>query len=118
MPLETSKHLNTPPDGGSSTASFHRSKCAQECLNVEGHQIAEHGYLMGEHEMDVSYKRLWVAVLKQAVEEALGRKGVRLMKKAQTWLQNDNQTIGSFLWICAVLQLDPQSIRNFFKNPD
>ena len=60
--------------------------------------------------MEEACKRLWAAVLNQAIEEALKCKKKDLKKSALSWLRSKNQGIGSFLWICGVLNIDPTSV--------
>ena len=50
-------------------------------------------------------KRLWHAVLKQAIKDA------RWDVTARTWFCSNNQETGSFLWICTLLDLSPGPIR-------
>lgn len=65
-----------------------------------------------------AYKTLWAAVLWQAVSDVV-RLGTAKRPHAQliaqqtrTWL-NDKQSvgIGSFIWICSVLDIDPERVR-------
>ena len=62
-------------------------------------------------------KKLWAAVLIQAVEDRLHPKftesyhsGKRYVDAAQQWFERSEDGIGSFNWICFVLDLDPEKI--------
>ncbi len=55
-------------------------------------------------------KRLWHAVLKQAIKDA------RWDLTAQLWFCSKDQGIGSFLWICTLLDLSPESIQRLLAN--
>ena len=52
-----------------------------------------------------AYQRLWHAVLKQAIKDA------RWDVTARTWFCSNNQETGSFLWICSLLGISPESLR-------
>jgi hypothetical protein len=60
--------------------------------------------------MEQNFRNLWAAVLKQAIKDAK-----QDLKSSLTspglWFYSDSQAIGSFLWICGVLNIDPESIR-------
>jgi len=55
-------------------------------------------------------KRLWHAVLKQANKDA------RWDVTARAWFRSKDQGAGSFLWICTLLDLSPESIRRILAN--
>jgi len=55
-------------------------------------------------------KRLWHAVLQQAIKDA------RWDVTARTWFWSKDQGTGSFLWICTVLDLSPEFIRRLLVN--
>jgi len=65
------------------------------------------------------YKRLWAAVLKQAVRDARQRasKGdvsrQMMTASARAWFESENQDIGSFLWVCAALDVEPRYVKRF-----
>ena len=50
-------------------------------------------------------KKLWQAVLKQAIKDA------RWDVTARLWFCSKDQGTGSFLWICSLLGISPESIR-------
>jgi hypothetical protein len=60
--------------------------------------------------MEQNFRNLWAAVLKQAIKDAK-----QDLKNSLTspglWFYSDSQAIGSFLWICGVLNIDPDSVR-------
>ena len=54
---------------------------------------------------------LWSAVLKQAIHD-LGCADKMIKTSAITWFGNKtNEGIGSFLWLCAALDYDPDEVR-------
>ena len=71
--------------------------------------------------MTENCKELWTAVLILAIEDALGKvhqipqitQKVRIIESAQTWFKSKNENVGSFLWICIILDLDPSNIRKY-----
>lgn len=58
------------------------------------------------------YKRLWFSVFKTAIEDFRGIHGPVLREDARSWLISDYEGIGSFIWICSVLDLEPFFIRS------
>ena len=63
-------------------------------------------------------KRLWTAVLIQAIKDLAGFTLVdsehdreRLKRFARLWFASDNHDLGSFLWICDELGLSPSWLR-------
>jgi hypothetical protein len=65
---------------------------------------------MEEDVMEETCKRLWIAVLKQAIEDARGNYH-RNREKALSWFNSENQGTGSFLWICSILGFNPNLTR-------
>jgi hypothetical protein len=65
---------------------------------------------MEEDVMEETCKRLWIAVLKQAIKDARGNYH-RNREKALSWFNSENQGTGSFLWICNILSLNPNVTR-------
>jgi len=55
--------------------------------------------------MEKACKTLWHAVLEQAIKDA------RWDVTARTWFCSKDQGTGSFLWICAALDLSPEFIQ-------
>ena len=51
------------------------------------------------------YKKLWAAVLDRAIEDSAYE------EDARAWFQSGREGIGSFLWICDTLELDPDSLK-------
>jgi hypothetical protein len=66
----------------------------------------------------VDERRLWAAVLIQAAKDVAGytlvdneRERARVQYFARLWFADDNREVGSFLWICDELELEPSWIR-------
>jgi hypothetical protein len=75
--------------------------------------------------MEKACKHLWAAVLDQAIQDALcevpskeGNVEYIFKKKALNWFFSRCEGIGSFLWICNVLDIDPKSVLSLFANTD
>jgi len=60
--------------------------------------------------MDQRYKNLWAAVLRQAIKDAKHSLNNSLTSPG-LWFCSKSRAVGSFLWICGVLNLDPNSVR-------
>jgi len=60
--------------------------------------------------MDQEYRSLWAAVLKQAIKDANQCINNPLTSPG-LWFSSNSHAIGSFLWICGVLNIDPLSVR-------
>ncbi len=60
--------------------------------------------------MKKSCKRLWAAVLEQAVRDAHGY-NISLKEDALEWFRSKNKGVGSFLRICFILELNPKFIQ-------
>ena len=63
-------------------------------------------------------RRLWAAVLIQAAKDVAGyalvdneRERTRVQYHARVWFASDNREVGSLLWICDELELEPSWIR-------
>lgn len=60
-------------------------------------------------------RNLWAAMLAQAIQEAeldsWHPTNRRLRTKARAWLVSDEMRVGSFRWVCRVLDLTPGFIR-------
>ena len=54
-------------------------------------------------------RRLWVAVLEQAIEDI--RRDLAYADSSRAWFQSEREGVGSFLWICRMLDIDPGSTR-------
>ena len=63
-----------------------------------------------------SEETLWIEVLSQAIRDLKMR--VRNAKppvdqgSAKRWFANDRHTVGSFVWVCSVLDISPAQVRN------
>lgn len=62
------------------------------------------------------YRRLWAAVAQQAVDD-LHDTAVNLPGPARAWFRDERMFIGSFLWVCQVLELDPGCVRRKLAPP-
>ncbi len=60
--------------------------------------------------MDESLRRLWCAVLEQALEDAKSR-SFKHKEEALEWFHSPSRGTGSFLWICSALDIDPGLIK-------
>jgi hypothetical protein len=64
-------------------------------------------------------KKLWAVVMEEAVDcmhgrvagEHRSRRRELEMTMAREWFQSDRKNIGSFLWICHLLELEAEIIR-------
>ena len=67
---------------------------------------------MEENNMDMEqkYRNLWAAVLKQAIKDA-NQNTKNPLNNPYLWFHSDSHAVGSFLWICNILNIDPESIR-------
>ena len=63
-----------------------------------------------------SCRRLWAAVLEQAIKDARGGRTYHIItEEARTWFRSQNEDVGSFIWICRTLDLDPSYVRGKVK---
>lgn len=65
---------------------------------------------MGVKIMQDACKKLWAAVLEQAMTDAQEHHE-SYGEEARKWLQSENLGTASFLWVCDVLDLDPGLFR-------
>lgn len=70
------------------------------------------------------HRNLWVAVLRQALDDATYEKPphtnvpLHVHHYAIDWFKSDRDGVGSFLWVCTILDFDPDRIRRYlFVNP-
>jgi hypothetical protein len=67
--------------------------------------------------MSNGYRKLWFAVLEQAIKDSEGYlvssrdDNDRIKQEARRWFLSENQGIGTFLWICLMLDLNPEFLR-------
>lgn len=54
-------------------------------------------------------RKLWAHVLLQAVADLSGHDPIA--RPARAWITSTNDSIGSFIWICHQLALDPAAVR-------
>lgn len=63
-----------------------------------------------------AYGHLWMAVLRQAVDDATVPAQCRDHRKergaARDWLKSDELTVGAVRWICRILNLDVEAVRH------
>lgn len=64
--------------------------------------------------MEEAFKKLWSAVLQQALRDAQGNY-YSYREEAREWLLSENHETASFLWVCDVLSLDPDLFRNAYR---
>ena len=64
--------------------------------------------------MDQTCKKLWSAVLKQAIKDAQEIYSI-YAGDARAWFCSKNQGTGSFIWICMMLDLDPDEFRSVYQ---
>jgi hypothetical protein len=65
---------------------------------------------MEVHNMDQKFRNLWAAVLKQAIKDAQQSFNNSLTSPG-LWFRSNSHAVGSFLWICGVLNIDPELVR-------
>ena len=61
---------------------------------------------------DEVYLNLWSAVLDQAIEDVLKFRGSFLAERTLSWFEDECKEVGSFHWICRILDLNPESVKN------
>jgi len=66
--------------------------------------------MLSRDRSEETYERLWHAVFEQAIKDT------RWDETAREWFWSEDQATGSFLWICTVLGLSPESIRRLLVN--
>ena len=87
-----------------------------------------HNFKKGEVSRMLPERSLWAAVVERAFEDAKGnvmktpprkrenypnwlQSRDRVIKDAFQWFKNNRKTVGGFLWVCDVLELEPGPIR-------
>jgi len=63
--------------------------------------------------MEMIYHNLWSAVLKQAIEDVTKSPVEAFSERDLSWFEDECDEIGSFQWICCMLNLHPESIKKF-----
>jgi hypothetical protein len=64
--------------------------------------------------MDDNCRNLWAAVLERAIEDAVRGGNYWIDREnAKTWFLSDDRDVGSFLWVCDIVNLDPSVLRAF-----
>jgi len=60
-------------------------------------------------------RKLWAAVVKMAVDDlrldSYSKAPGKDARNAGAWIANNDEHVGSFLWVCDFLKIDPVSIR-------
>ena len=75
-------------------------------------KLFEYDYMEG-HGMDETYLDLWYAVLKQAIVDVSKYPVGYYSEKALSWVEDECEEVGSFQWICSILNLNPEPIKIF-----
>jgi hypothetical protein len=65
------------------------------------------------HGMDETYLDLWYAVLKQAIVDVSKYPVGYYSERALSWVEDECEEVGSFQWICSILNLNPEAIKIF-----
>ena len=67
--------------------------------------------------MEEACKQLWAAVLKQAIKDAQRELSANMFnfkkmsrQSALRWFLNEDQEVGSFLWVCSLTRIEPESV--------
>jgi len=67
------------------------------------------------------YKRVWGAVMFRAIMDANGVTGgdplrqPSLIRKAEKWIWSDDYDLGSFCYVCDILNIAPEKVRMTYK---
>ena len=62
--------------------------------------------------MEEACKRLWNAVLNQAIKDVVDpRTRYKDRKESLEWFQSERQGVGSFLWVCNITGFNPSRVR-------
>ena len=56
-------------------------------------------------------RRMWMAVLAEAVWEIQSAKSMRKVDEAMKWFLSYDTGVGSFYWVCTILDLSPNYTR-------
>lgn len=64
--------------------------------------------------MGQTCKNLWSAVLNKAIEDAQENYSI-YAEDARAWFRSKSQRTGSFIWICLILNLDPDAFRSVYQ---
>ena len=59
-------------------------------------------------------QKLWAAVLEQAIKDGLSD-NLYLRKGAREWFRSQDGEVGSFLWVCATLDINPEFLQKLFS---
>jgi hypothetical protein len=67
--------------------------------------------------MEDACKQLWAAVLKQAIKDAQRELSANMFnfkkmsrQSAVRWFLSETQEVGSFLWVCSLTRIEPESV--------
>lgn len=73
--------------------------------------------------MEEACKNLWTAVLEKAIKDAQFELAVYkthvtdiFKESALEWFHSEEKGIGSFLWICTILNIEPTSVLTLFTD--
>ena len=73
--------------------------------------------VLGAGVMDQTCERLWSAVLKQAIKDAQEKYSI-YAEDARAWFCSKSKGTGSFIWICMILDLDPDAFRSIYQEKE
>ena len=59
---------------------------------------------------ETNEKCLWAGVLERAIYDLKSRNHIH-RSSAKNWFRSKNHHVGTFLWVCSVLDLDPDWTR-------
>ena len=80
-------------------------------MNSDGAEFSACAGVTDEHEHLRSIKKLWLGLLRQAIKDLKNRNSL-VKRKAENYISNkNNYGIGSFIWICDFLQINPANAR-------
>jgi hypothetical protein len=54
---------------------------------------------------------LWTEVIVLSLRDLTNPKNPYAAREAQDWLSSENRVIGSFIWVCWLIDVDPSFIR-------
>lgn len=92
----------------------------ESLVYTPGNEPKRYQYLLGE-------RQLWAETLGDALELAAGRGAKDTSKSgyleqdqaiAKAWIRRNDWRVGGFLWICEILKLDAEKLREAMRRAD